>query len=62
MDKEQGFAPKASSKVTGDGKIVSSALEDMAPFLEREELEGIRFPKKTEGESCDEKSIAYRRF
>ena len=62
VDKEQGFAPKASSKVTGDGKIVSSALEDMAPFLEREELEGIRFPKKTEGESCDEKSIAYRRF
>lgn len=51
VDKEQGFAPKASSKVAGDGKIVSSALEDMAPFLSREELEGARFPKKTEGGS-----------
>ncbi len=36
---EQKFEPKASSKRLEDGSIVSAPLEDLAPFLSREELE-----------------------
>jgi len=35
---EQAVEPKASSRRTEDGKLVSAPLEDMAPFLDREEL------------------------
>lgn len=42
-DPEQNFEPKSSSKVLEDGRIVSPPLEDMAPFLSRDELESIRF-------------------
>ena len=35
----QLFEPKLSSRQLPDGKIVSASLEDMAPFLDREELE-----------------------
>ncbi len=35
---EQKFEPKASSKRLEDGSIVSAPLEDLAPFLSREEL------------------------
>jgi acetolactate synthase-1/2/3 large subunit len=35
---EQAFAPRISSKRLPDGRIVSSPLEDMYPFLDREEL------------------------
>lgn len=38
VDPEQDFAPKSSSKVLPDGRIVSPSLEDMAPFLDRDEL------------------------
>ena len=38
LDPNQGFEPKLSSRQLPDGKIVSAALEDMAPFLSREEL------------------------
>jgi len=38
LDPRQGFEPRASSKQLPDGRIVSAALEDMYPFLEREEL------------------------
>ncbi len=38
-DTNQVFEPKNSSKKLDDGSIVSSPLEDMAPFLDREELE-----------------------
>ncbi len=38
LDKTQFFAPKLSSKVYPDGKIVSPSLEDMYPFLPEEEL------------------------
>ena len=31
------FNPKLSSKQLEDGKIVSASLEDMYPFLEKEE-------------------------
>lgn len=43
LDPEQNFAPKSSSKVLPDGKITSPSLDDMAPFLDREEFEAIRF-------------------
>ncbi len=39
LDAEQFFAPKLSSKVLPDGKIVSPPIDDMFPFLEREEYE-----------------------
>ncbi len=39
LDLEQQFAPKLSSRKLDDGTMVSSSLEDMAPFLSREELE-----------------------
>ena len=38
LDKEQPFAPKLSSRRLADGRMVTSPLEDMAPFLDREEL------------------------
>lgn len=38
VDRAQGFAPKASSKLLADGSMVSPPLHDMAPFLDPEEL------------------------
>ena len=38
LDLEQQFAPKLSSRKFEDGSMVTSSLEDMAPFLSREEL------------------------
>ncbi|MCM2279304.1 MAG: thiamine pyrophosphate-binding protein [Oligoflexia bacterium] len=38
LDLQQQFAPKLSSRRLPDGKMVSSPLEDLAPFLEREEF------------------------
>jgi acetolactate synthase-1/2/3 large subunit len=38
VDPEQGFEPKLSSRRLDDGTMVTSPLEDMAPFLSREEL------------------------
>lgn len=45
LDSEQNFAPKSSSKVLPDGSIISPSLDDMAPFLDREEFEEIRYIK-----------------
>lgn len=39
---KQNFAPKLSSKVLPDGRIVSPPIDDMFPFLEREEYEAIK--------------------
>ena len=39
IDPEQFFAPKLSSKVLPDGKIVSPPMDDMFPFLDRDEYE-----------------------
>lgn len=39
VDPSQIFAPKLSSKVLPDGKIVSPEIDDMYPFLSREEYE-----------------------
>jgi len=38
IDKAQAFAPKLSSRKLEDGTMVTAALEDMAPFLSRDEL------------------------
>jgi acetolactate synthase-1/2/3 large subunit len=42
LDITQPFAPKLSSRKLPDGTMVSPALDDMAPFLSREELEKNR--------------------
>lgn len=39
LDPSQNFEPKLSSKILPDGRIVSPSLDDMYPFLEREEYE-----------------------
>ena len=38
VDKDQLFEPRLSSKKLEDGQIVSMPLEDMAPFLDREDF------------------------
>jgi acetolactate synthase-1/2/3 large subunit len=38
LDPSQQFEPRSSSKILPDGRMVSAPLEDMFPFLEREEL------------------------
>lgn len=38
LDVSQGFSPRVSSKRLEDGTMVTAPLEDMAPFLSREEL------------------------
>ena len=43
VDPEQNFAPKSSSRVLPDGRIVSPSLDDMSPFLERDEFEKLRY-------------------
>ncbi len=40
LDLNQQFAPKLASRKLPDGRMVSSPLEDLAPFLPREELKG----------------------
>lgn len=40
-DTEQKFEPKSATKRLEDGSLVSPPLEDLAPFLPREELEKI---------------------
>jgi len=44
LDKEQEFAPKLSSRKLPDGTMLSPALEDMSPFLPRDELEEAMQP------------------
>jgi acetolactate synthase-1/2/3 large subunit len=43
LDMEQQFAPKLASRRLPDGKIISPPLEDLTPFLEREELKQNMF-------------------
>lgn len=38
IDQDQQFSPKLASRKLDDGTMVSPSLEDMAPFLSREEL------------------------
>jgi len=44
LDPTQGFEPKLSSRRLPDGRMVSSPLEDMAPFLDRAELDANTHP------------------
>jgi acetolactate synthase-1/2/3 large subunit len=39
LDLKQAFSPKLSSRKLEDGRMVTSPLEDMAPFLDRAELQ-----------------------
>lgn len=39
VDKTQAFAPKLSSRKMADGTMVTAPLEDLSPFLPRDELE-----------------------
>jgi acetolactate synthase I/II/III large subunit len=39
LNPDQAFAPKTSSRRLPDGKMISAPLEDMFPFLDRDELE-----------------------
>ena len=39
IDPLQPFSPKLSSRQLADGRMISSPLEDMAPFLARDELD-----------------------
>jgi acetolactate synthase-1/2/3 large subunit len=39
VDSRQNFEPKLSSKILPDGKIISPPIDDMFPFLDREEYE-----------------------
>ena len=41
VDTEQKFEPKSATKRLSDGTLVSPPLEDLAPFLPKEELEKI---------------------
>lgn len=43
LDPSQLFAPKQSSRRLADGRMVSAPLEDLAPFLERDELKRNMF-------------------
>ena len=43
VDPTQNFEPKLSSKVLPDGKITSPLLDDMFPFLSREEYQSNKF-------------------
>ena len=41
VDSKQNFEPKLSSKVLPDGRIVSPPIDDMYPFLPKEEYDNI---------------------
>ena len=41
VDTKQKFEPKSATKRLEDGTLVSPPLEDLAPFLPREELKKI---------------------
>jgi acetolactate synthase-1/2/3 large subunit len=43
VDPSQNFEPKSSSKMLPDGKMVSTSLDDMAPFLSEEEMKENRY-------------------
>ena len=45
LDVEQGFEPKLSSKILEDGTIVSPEIDDMYPFLDREEYLQTKWSK-----------------
>ncbi len=50
VTKTQFVSPKAASRKTEDGKFISTAIEDMAPFLDREELKNNMFIPLIDGD------------
>lgn len=50
VDPDLPFSPKLASRKLPDGSMVSPSLEDMAPFLSREELASNMFSKEINGE------------
>lgn len=42
LDENQNFEPKLSSKVLEDGTMVSPEIDDMYPFIDKEEYENIK--------------------
>lgn len=48
LDPAQAFAPKLASRKLPDGTMVSPALDDMAPFLSREEMAANTIPAGAE--------------
>lgn len=48
VDQRQNFEPKLSSKQLDDGTIISPPLEDMSPFLSRDELRDNMYVKLLE--------------
>jgi acetolactate synthase-1/2/3 large subunit len=46
LDETQGFEPRMTSRKLDDGSIVTPPLEDMFPFLDRDELAGNRFDSR----------------
>ena len=42
VDEKQNFEPKMSSRVLPDGTMFSPELDDMFPFIDREEYENIK--------------------
>ena len=49
IDREQTFEPRLSSRRLSDGRIVTAPLEDMFPFLDREELRSNMLTPDGEG-------------
>lgn len=49
VDRHQNFEPKLASKKLDDGRMVSSPLEDMFPFLDETELEDNMIARKDKG-------------
>jgi acetolactate synthase-1/2/3 large subunit len=46
VDRDQEFEPRLSSRLLPDGRMVTANLEDMAPFLDRDELKSnLLFPE-----------------
>lgn len=43
VEQEYNFAPKLSARRLDDGTMVSPTLEDMSPFLDRDEMMGCRY-------------------
>ena len=43
LDEQQGFEPRMTSRRLDDGSIVTPPLEDMFPFLDRNELASNMF-------------------
>ena len=47
VNTEQFFEPKSATRKNPDGTLYSPPLEDMAPFLPREELEkNLYYPRE----------------